>query len=366
MPLLRCRVFFCSAILLVFYYSRADAQTWNSFDFVRADWHLANIAEANHKWNDAAEYYQKVIDDSRPLPLDIREWYRGTAYFGIARTNMQMGSNSAAVRQNLSRAFLHEFWNFALIEQDSQLVNICGGTWIDSNARYWAGALNEQRTMWHDQAPIVFYPSNYNANSNPKLPLIIALHGGNGNYEGFAENWHSIADDLHAVIAVPAGIDRESQITNSWGSDMNPIFQSIDTLEQWISAHQLADMSHVYLAGFSQGAQASIELTLLHPDRFSGAIAMSGFVDQPISDSVLRIARNKGVGIYAISGQYEFPTFRAELDTIHAKASSAGIPFKVKTVEGMTHEVPLDFHSQILDAWNWIREPVRAERTMGK
>jgi predicted esterase len=341
-------------------HSRAVAQASEAYNFVRADWHLAGISEYHNDWQAAIEYYQKVIRECMPLPLDIREWYRGTAYYGIARCECRYGKDSAAVRIALSKAFSHHFWNFALTATDSELMSNCGHPWLDSLSRVWNNILSEERPLWPEQAPIVLYPDGYDSSAH--WPLIIALHGGNANYESFAEDWLGMANALKAVIVIPPGIIRESQITNTWGADMSLLEKPITDLVSRFTSKHLADPSHVYLAGFSQGAEASMELAVLRPGVFRGAIAMSGFVDRTISDSILYTARDSGVRIYVISGEDEVPTFREEIDTFQSHCSKSGIPFKMEIVPGMIHEVPLDFHTQMLQAWAWLRPVSQASR----
>jgi predicted esterase len=357
-------VLFALIVSCLLVQSRASAQVNDAFEFVRADWHLAAISEYSGDWQAAIEYYQKVIQESMPLPLDVREWYRGTAYYGIARCNCRLGKDPSTVRIALSKAFSHHFWNFALTEADSEIMSDCGRPWLDSLSRVWSNILNEERPFWPKQTPFVFYPDTYDSTAH--WPLIVALHGGNGNYESFAEDWHGMANDLKAVIVIPPGAIRESQITNSWESDMNAIEKPILSLVSEFTSKHLADPSQVYLAGFSQGAQASMELSVMRPDVFRGAISMSGFVNRFISDSILQKAHDRGVRIYAVSGEYEDKSFRLQIDTFHTRCVQSGIPFDLEINPGMTHEVPLDFRTQILKAWNWIRPQAEAIRQQGQ
>ncbi len=348
----------------LFAHSNAMAQVSESYEFVRADWHLAGISEFHANWQDAIGYYEKVIQESMPLPLDVREWYRGTAFWGIARCNSRLGKDQITVRNSLIKAFSHHFWNFALTATDSQLVSNCGRQWLDSLSQFWNGVLNDERPLWQKQAPIVFYPDGYDSSAH--WPLIVALHGGNENYVNFAEHWRSIANDVKAVIVIPAGAFRESEITNSWGSDMNVVEKPILDLVADFTSKRLVDASQVYLAGFSQGAQASMELTVICPDIFRGAIAMSGFVDRPISDSILHKAADRGVRIYAMNGEFENLTFQNEIDNFHTNCKKISIPFEQKVLTGTIHEVPLDFHTQFLQAWNWMQPVSHVNRQAGE
>ena len=351
---------FCFSLLIFSLVTSGSlrAQEKDYYTAVRVDWHLAGISECHEDWPAAIRYYQNVIAESKPFLLDSREWYVGTASYGIARCAAHIG-DTITVRSSLVRALGHHFWNFSLIRADSLMLNVCGAAWIDSVTKFWSGVLEDERPTWQAQQPIMFYPDGYD--STPRWPLVIALHGGNDCYESFAQQWRQMAKELRVVVAVAPGVIRESQITNSWGSQTELVEKSIVGLVSRLTSAHLADPSQVYLTGFSQGAEYSIELSLRRPDIFMGAISMSGFVSDTLSDSTLAVAKRHGVRVYAITGDNECQTFHSKIESAQQECARAGIPFNLSILPGMTHEVPLDFHRQFLTAWNWVRPASQAE-----
>ncbi len=335
----------------------ALAQEDSYYPPVRNAWHDAGFAETHGDWLGAAKAYQKAIDQSSPLPLHIREWFRGTAAYGIARCAARMNDPKSA-RAYLAYAFDHHFWNSSLIKLDSCAVAVCGATWLDSLAVYWREVCNKEQLNWRTQDPFIFYPTGYD--STARWPLLIAMHGGNGNYENFAEYWRPMATVLHAVIVVPPGEVRESEITNSWGADMKYVEKPILGIAKAMIAKHLVDSSKIYLTGFSQGAQASIELAVLHPEIFRGAIAMAGFTSDRPTDSALQVARKRGTRIYAFTGEFEDPTFRKQIEDAHTVCLRNGIAFEWMIVPGMIHQVPVDFQTRFPPAWDWIQGQQRA------
>jgi predicted esterase len=331
--------------------ARSFAPMGDSYMFVRTDWHLAGIAEAHADWRGAISYYEKVIEESAPLNIYVREWYRGTAGYGIARCSAQLGDR-ARIKRAMTYAFEHHFWNFKLVHLDSAVMAACGNQWVDSAANFWGAVAQEESERWHEQKPITYYPKGYD--STARWPLIVALHGGNGNFENFAEYWNGIADAVGAVIVVPPGVIRESEVTNTWESKMDRIEGPITDLVRNFTQKKLADPKEVYLTGFSQGAQASIELTLLHPEIFRGAISMSGFSSKVFTDSALEAARQKDVHLFAITGEMEDEAFRSQIEQARDRCVAKSIPFQLKIIPGMTHEVPLDLRTQFLLAWNFV------------
>jgi predicted esterase len=332
--------------------SGARAQIKDAYAFVRADWHLAGVAEFHEDWNEAITHYHDASQHADALPLTTREWYRGTAEYGIARSQSRLRNDSAA-RAALAAAYQHHFWNTSLIRIDSLMITACGSRFIDSIGAYWAGVRQEEQPIWRAQSPYLFFPRGYD--STDKWPLIIAMHGGNGNYESFAQRWDEIASLVGAVIVVPPGIIRESEITNSWGSRMDAVEGPIISLAQKYIALHMVDPKQVYLTGFSQGAQATVELTLRHPDIFRGGIAMSGFASETPTEAMLANARAKGVRLIGISGEFEDPTFRAQITEIQRICQDHDIPFQLSFTPGMIHEVPLDLRTKFTEAWQWLR-----------
>jgi len=339
--------------------ARSFAPMGDSYMFVRTDWHLAGIAEANADWRGAISYYEKVIEESAPLNIYVREWYRGTAGYGIARAWAHLG-DQGRIKRSMNYAFEHHFWNFKLVQIDSAVMAACGKEWVDSAAKFWGAVAQEESGRWHEQKLITFYPKDYD--STARWPLIVALHGGNGNYENFAEYWNGMADVVGAVIVIPPGVIRESEVTNTWEAKMDRIEGPITDLVRRFTQKNLADPKEVYLTGFSQGAQASIELTLLHPDIFRGAISMSGFSSKIFSDSVLEVARQKDAHVYAITGDLEYDVFRSQIEQARDRCVAKAIPFELKIVPGMIHEVPLDLRAQFLPAWNFVHSVSEASR----
>jgi predicted esterase len=338
--------------ILLSFTSTSHAQVDDAYSAVRADWHLCGIAEYRGNWSLAVDTYRKVIDESAVLPLTIREWFRGTSAYGIARCSARL-HDAATARAGLMYAAEHHFWNFELIRADSILRTVVGPQLIDSLAQLWAGVEQTERMNWKTQSPIVYTPHGYD--NTPRWPLLIAMHGGNANYESFAFRWKSLADSIGAVIVVPPGIIRESEITNSWGGDFDAIAADILPIVKDLVSRRLVDSNQVYLTGFSQGGQATVELSLRYPHVFKGGVAMSGFTSTDFSDSLLEVAHSAGTRLFAITGEFEDPTFRAEIGNIAQRAQEAQIPFILSIAPGMIHEVPLDLIPRFTHAWKWLR-----------
>jgi predicted esterase len=318
---------------------------------VRVEWHLAGLSEAHADWAGARVNFNKVIEDAAYLTLSIREWYRGLAWLGVSRASARLG-DTAESRRALTLAFSHGFSNAALLREDSFFTSVAGKKFVDSLGQFWETVQEANRGEWLMQEPVVFLPHDL----KPAGPLIIALHGGNDNYRNFAMYWSGIADRIHAIVVVPPGQIRNSETENSWEYDMSTIEAGLLSLAREYTTKYQVDPREIYLAGFSQGAQAAIALTLMHPDIFHGAIGFSGFWYVPISDSQIAKAAAEHTRIYALSGEYDSQDFLNHLSAARERIVAHGIPFRFEVEKDMIHEVPLDFDRRFEDAWHWIRD----------
>ena len=324
------------------------------------DWHLAGIAEARGDYRAALDAFKQLVDDSRYLPLEEREWYVGMGWVGVSRAQTRV-SDTLEARKALLRAYSHQFCNGPLLEEDTFFANVVGRPFIDSLDRFWKDIDNQNKSEWAAQEPIVFRPHD----ARPGQPLIIAMHGGIDSYRAFSTYWSGIADSAHATIIVPPGIIRNSEVQNSWEYDISTIAPSILKLRRESIAQYAPDTSRIYLAGFSQGAQAAIAITLQNPTLFRGTIAFAGFLFEHPSDSILDRAARQHVRVYALSGEWETPKFLDRLKEIHKRAELHYLPFHLEIENQMAHEMPLDFQSRFAEAWRWIREPVQATNDRG-
>jgi predicted esterase len=311
--------------------------------------HAAGVAEITGQLPEAVNLYNAAIIQSATLPLHIREWTRGTAGYLMARCAAHLFDSSLA-RNAILYALQHHMWNRDLATSDTVLRNVVGSAWLDSLFIVWSEIQEGERRFWHSQPNVVWTPQP----SNQKHPLIIALHGGNASFERFAERWKDVANELSAVIVIPAGIERQTEVTNSWGHNISQFDERILNIIEEYSRRADVDSIRVYLAGFSQGAHGALEIALRHSGRIKGAVAFAGFISDTVSEASLATASKNGVRLYCISGELEEPLFKNSIITAVKDCQERGIDAKLELVPGMIHEVPLDFMTKMRKAWDWL------------
>jgi len=193
-------------------------------------------------------------------------------------------------------------------------------------------------------------------------PLILALHGGNASYREFALHWRDVADSLGVAVLVPAGCIRHAQNDNSWDDNYMVCEEYITALLDRYSA-ECGFTPQTYVGGFSQGAKTAIKYGLVHSDRIAGIISIAGLLDQPIAPELIESAASQGLRIYALTGEYETPGFRATIAQSQRACLAGKVPFEFEIEPGMVHEVPADLVTRLRKAWSWFHlNPATAMR----
>lgn len=356
------RVSVTFALLILLISPSARAQSANlahdALTDARVDWHLAALAETKLDWKTAEAFYKKVCKDVVPLPIGVRMWFRGTADYGMGLSAARLGDTERA-RSFISHAAERHFWNFDVFRTDSALISVCGRTWIDSLEGYWKRVRLLEQQSWPAQSTRILRPSTLS--DTGLLPVIIALHGGNASSDEFAEYWQTVSDKTHSVVIIPPGIIRESDITNSWGQDVQPVEKLLCDLIPAIYEQKLGDTSRVYLAGYSQGAHMALAVGLRHPALFSGVISICGFVNEDPDTQEFRIARGEGLRIFMIVPEGEMATFKSSITKEKENLDRAGVQTKYELIPGMVHEMPLDFIEQFSKAWRWLNASITSD-----
>lgn len=360
-------------------------------------WREAALPENRTSPHEVLRMYERLIDTTRSLRSWHKHWYQAVTHFGIARAAAWI-DDTLKVRAALLDAIDKGFWNFDIMFADPKLRSI-GGPWLDSVASHYEARRARERSTWNRQSLITIRP--YRANrgttfwndsttasgstrttfdrqrffavgdsimavrwqqlrdtvraSEHKPPVIIALHGGNASYFEFSSHWWRIARETGAYVLVPPGLTRYSQTMNGWEEDLA-------SLERYVSGFidSLRDadgnLPPIYLAGYSQGARAAIEIALRRPEAVRGVFAISGFIDAATPSSLLEMASQHDLKIYAISGEYDSPNFKATLDICRQRCEAFGIPFVLDIIPGMVHEVPAKLEDYFAHAWDWFQE----------
>ncbi|MDP4197999.1 MAG: hypothetical protein Q8922_01050 [Bacteroidota bacterium] len=373
-------------------------------------WHEAGLASTRNDPTAARDTYRLLLKVCSFRQTSSATWYAAMAEFGIARTSSRIAastqspSDSAETRLALLKALKCEFWNFEVLERDSILSNVAGRQWFDSLVSVYKVLRQISTQTWTPQPPLLILPvtdpivaarlpasfphrpitteSVLTMDSTQRAelriaqtiplddlnrvpasemiaikhrPLVITLHGGCASYREFSHHWFRVADSLGLSILVPPGTVRHGEDMNSWEGSIESIDEDVsavlDRFEQESGAQP-----ETYVAGFSQGATAAIKIGIMHPDRYRGVFSVAGLLDGPLPDELLRTSADAGLCIYAMSGEFDSPNFRASLEAAGRQCMHASLPFKLEIIPDVIHEVPRPFAMYFGSALNWIKD----------
>src|SRR5688572_20882672 len=317
-------------------------------------WHESHVREIQGDYVGAVDSLNVLISKAGILSYPISEWYLGTSYFMKARCFARLG-NCDSTRTSVELAFTHQFRNNELMRFDTTILSLCGRSWFDSLEQVWMRVQEKEMVEWKAQPPIVIYPNNSKIKGTRNL--IIVLHGGNGSYVRFADFWSNLADTLNAMIVVPAGTIRLSNITNSWSRDEHQNEMIVANLLSEIMKTDLIDTNNIYLVGYSQGAELALKFASCSNLPIKGVIAFSGFYNSTTCTSPRDITQSSLPRIFALSGSMDDRSNLTSITRAKEKFTSAHIPFKLEIVDGMLHEIPRDFSTRVFQAWNWLHDP---------
>jgi predicted esterase len=322
--------------------------------YIRQLWHDAGKSEVLGDYKTATAKFEDIIIQAQSMTPDIREWYNCVCFFAVARCEAKL-SHRGNCRNALVSAFANHFCNYSLVRMDSSLLDCVGRTWYDSVEKEWFNIMSEQSKNWQQLPLVVLLPSHHE--EGKRLPLLVWLHGGNGNNRRSASLWSQVPDNLNIAIAFPPGTIRLSDINHSWDTDISVVEKWISPLVDSLVRTGLIDTNEIYVGGFSQGAQAALQLPIVSRWHYRGAVVFSGFLLTPLpSKEQLDEAAKRNVRIYATSGSLDAIEFISSLQLAQDAYRNEGITFQYDVLDDMIHEIPLDFNERFPRIWKWLHE----------
>ncbi len=111
--------------------------------------------------------------------------------------------------------------------------------------------------------------------SSERLPLVILLHGANGDGRGMVESWRTVAAQEHIVLAAPHAHNRERWATPHDSPDLLR-----DLIEHLKTRHTI-NARRVYLFGYSAGAGFAINMSLIESEYFAATAVFASATLRP-------------------------------------------------------------------------------------
>ncbi|HET9135918.1 MAG TPA: hypothetical protein VFO76_04720 [Candidatus Kapabacteria bacterium] len=350
--------FYLAAILCLLYWGCSSTTNLSKADSARRElfvvWDNLNWQQELRNYSTICSVIDTVLELSESLPTPERKWYYAASYLSRARAEVRL-DRYADARRDVLLALDSGYRNDALVKFDEVLLNGVGKSWFDSVVTVWEVRQAQRQKLWKPQEAVFLEPAN--ASKHEKLPLIIALHGGNGSHEEFASHFLSIPNEVNGVMAFPPGPIKYSPICHSWPPDTQYSDSLILAVIDSAKHTENIDDSKIYLLGYSQGGSTAIGFAFRHPNIVKGAILFSSFTNEKFSEAIIQNAYDHGLKIYSICSASDVMPFLSSMRDLSAQCKRAGIPFYYEERGGILHGVPIDIEDEVSTAWQWLHHP---------
>jgi predicted esterase len=188
-----------------------------------------------------------------------------------------------------------------------------------------------------------------------KVPLIVALHGYNGNMDETIKQWKDAAEEIGAILLTPQGTFRLSDDHYHWGRNLDTIEENImAAIDEVAEDHQI-DKKKVIIVGFSQGGWAAWTVALRNPDVFCGAIPVGGRLTGNWKDDVEEDGVKK-LRIYSMLGADDEEPLLKDNKAAAKQLKEMGVKVEVRTFDGVGHAFPKNSKEEEVKALKFILE----------
>lgn len=206
----------------------------------------------------------------------------------------------------------------------------------------------EQEKAEIEREHVLLFPG---ASVKEPYPLLVVLHGRNGNKESNLEHWE-FARGMGWAILSPQSTQPLFPGSYCWDDPTAGIQDILFHLENTLKAHGI-DRERIVIGGFSQGSGMAI-YAALHPEtQASGFIGVGTWWADV--DSIASLAEyQKQVRGYFISGKSDHTLERSR--EIQAALKANNISLKEEIHTNLGHEFPSNFSKSLQQALEFILE----------
>ena len=183
------------------------------------------------------------------------------------------------------------------------------------------------------------------------LPLLIALHGRNGNKDSNLEQWETARQRGWLVLS-PQSTQPVYPGSYCWDENDQGLKDILFHVEEVLDAYKV-DRARIILAGFSQGSGMAIYASLSGKIEARGFISVGTFMAEP--DSLIPLAKQKqSLRGYFVTGEKDRTLDKARAIQKILKENS--ILFAEEIHPNLGHEFPPDFEKSFTNAIRFILE----------
>ena len=185
-----------------------------------------------------------------------------------------------------------------------------------------------------------------------ELPLLITLHGRNGNAREHAKLWKP-STHQGLIYAAPQSSQMYSPGRFCWDDRERGKKEVTDAFSRIAKSRRIKD-GQVILGGFSQGgalaARLALEANLIAAKGF--LCVAPAFTEVGSLRPLIRAAVKRGVRGYLITGEKD-PN-RPKTEELHRELASKGLSCRLEVQPSLGHEYPTDFASRLSSAIEFL------------
>ena len=193
-----------------------------------------------------------------------------------------------------------------------------------------------------------------NPSTSGKYPLLIALHGRNGNKDSHIEHWDVARRGGWLVLSVQSTQPLSSN-SYCWDETEQGLSDILDCIDR-ISRNYIIDNQRVVIAGFSQGSGLAIHAALSGKVTVRGFIGVGTSIVEPESLTALAVQAGSVRG-YFVAGEKDYSLEKVR--TIQKILKENNIPFAEELHPELGHEFPPDFEKSFDKAIGFIFKETR-------
>jgi phospholipase/carboxylesterase len=176
-------------------------------------------------------------------------------------------------------------------------------------------------------------------------PLVMALHGGNGNGRGFLWRWLRDARSLGAILVAPTALGSTWALMGE-DADTANLARILDSVRSRFNI----DPARLLLTGMSDGGTFSY-VTGLEPASPFTHLAPVAATFHPLMAEMADAERLRGLPIYIVHGALDwmFPVQTARITRDVLTAAGADVTYR--EIDNLSHCYPREMNAPIL---NWL------------
>lgn len=220
---------------------------------------LARQAAAKGDYNNAVAFQFWVVRKSNEHRYDLACYYARTgkadaAFYWLQKAALEDGVDAGHAGQDEDLETLRRDarWN-----RVADFLAACNGYWQTSGLR----------------RQVLILPKGYDR-AKP-IAVVVGLHGLGSNEQFINDSYQPFADQLGMAFLGVSGTVPAGPRSFVWSEDPVRDDRRVKEALEAVADRLTVKRGHVVLIGFSQGAQASVEIAVRDPATYAGAIVMS-------------------------------------------------------------------------------------------